>query len=204
MVSALAYAAEKGLVHRDINPSNVIVLPNDRIKLIDFGLAGPIGTDDFQPDGNFHYQAPELFDGEPADFRSDIFSLGLTAFHMVSGRLPFLSENPAEVMKMMRTRTIPDPGKQVEDLPEILRQFILTACSRDPDQRFQTPKQAQAFLSNETPVKKIHPALPGKALTRTLTFEIGPGREEEFSRLIHELDQKLVKINSRIRKSKKG
>ncbi|MCM2284667.1 MAG: protein kinase [Desulfobacula sp.] len=204
MVSALAYAAEKGLVHRDINPSNVIVLPNDRIKLIDFGLAGPIETDDFQPEGNFHYLAPELMDGEPADFRTDIFSLGLTAFHMVSGRLPFLSEGPAERMKMMRTLAIPDPGKQVEDLPEILRQFILTACSRDPDQRFQTPKQAQAFLYNGIPVKEMHPVLPNRTLTRTLTFDIGPGREEEFSKLIHELEGKLAKIDSRIRKSKKG
>ena len=204
MVSAMAYAGEKGLVHRDINPSNVIVLSNDRIKLIDFGLAGPIGADDFQMDGNFNYLAPEIFDGEPADFRSDMFSLGLTAFHMVTGHLPFLSDNPSEQMKMMQTRIIPDPGKRVRNLPKILQEFILKSCKKDPDQRFQTPKQAQDFLLNGKPLKGNRPQRSDRTITRTLTFEIGTGREEEFSMLLSEFGRKLSEINSRIQTFKKG
>ncbi len=204
MASAMAYAGEKGLIHRDINPSNVIVLLNDRIKLIDFGLAGPIEAEDFQMDGNFNYLAPELFDGEPADFRSDIFSLGITAFHMVAGHLPFLSDNPADLMKMMRTKTIPDPGKLVVNLPEILREFILKACEKDPDKRFQTPKQAEEFLLKENPRKGKKPVRPRRKKKRTLTFEIDLDREEEFLLLANEFNKKLTEINSRIQNFKKG
>lgn len=204
MASAMSYAGEKGLIHRDINPSNVIVLVNDRIKLIDFGLACPIGGDEFQPDGNFNYLAPELLDGEPADLRSDIFSLGITAFQMVTGHLPFSTDNQAQWMKNMRKAPIPDPEKMVEDLPENLRGFILKACEKDPEKRFQTPEQAGEWLGSTplAPEKNLGPA-QGKN-TRTLTFEIVPGREKEVSILVSRFKRELEKINRNREMQPKG
>ncbi len=150
VLSAMAYAGEKGLVHRDINPANVIVSDNHQIKLIDFGLACPPGTDDSLMGGNFNYLAPELFDGEPADFRSDMFSLGITVFHMVAGHLPYDTTDPVQTMKQIRTVPLPDPGKLVKNLPRHLQEFILKACEKDPDQRFQTPDAAQQWLTGRT------------------------------------------------------
>ncbi len=70
----------KKLVHRDINPANIMVSEYHQIKLIDFGLACPVGTDDFMMGGNLHYLAPEGFDGEPADFAATCFLLGSLPF----------------------------------------------------------------------------------------------------------------------------
>jgi serine/threonine protein phosphatase PrpC len=164
----MAYAGKKGLVHRDINPANIMVSEYHQIKLIDFGLACPVGTDDFMMGGNLHYLAPEVFDGEPADFRSDLFSLGITAFHMITGRLPWDATDSGEIMKQTRHQPLPDPGKQVKNLPGSLRAFILKACEKDPDIRFQTPDEARKWLVNATdfgpaPVRKSGPVLlPGR------------------------------------------
>ncbi|MCP3875131.1 MAG: protein kinase [Desulfobacteraceae bacterium] len=180
LASAMAFAAQKGLIHRDINPSNVIVLANDQIKLIDFGLACPAGTDDFQMGGNFNYLAPEQIDGEPADFRSDIFSLGVTAFHMVTGRLPFSEKNPAKLMKKMRTSPIPDPCIFVEDISEKLCLFIKKACQNDPKNRFQTPDQARDFLGMASKSQENVFSESKKKTIKTITFEIDLEKEEEF------------------------
>jgi serine/threonine protein phosphatase PrpC len=168
LLSAMVYAGKKGLVHRDINPANIMVSKDHRIKLIDFGLACPVGTDDFHMGGNLHYLAPEVFDGEPADFRSDLFSLGITAFHMVTGRLPWGAADSAELMKQIRHQPLPDPGQQMKHLPDSLRQFILKACEKDPDRRFQKPEEARQWLENATdfgpdPVRRSGPVLlPGR------------------------------------------
>jgi eukaryotic-like serine/threonine-protein kinase len=170
MLSAMAYAGDKGLVHRDINPANVMVSDHHQIKLIDFGLACPAGTDDLLMGGNFNYLAPELFDGEPADFRSDMFSLGMTAFHMVTGHLPYDTTDPARIMKQVRTAPLPDPGKLVKNLPRHLGEFILKACEKDPDQRFQTPDAARQWLADHTAV------LHNDRASARRTPEPGPGR----------------------------
>ncbi len=168
LLSAMVYAGKKGLVHRDINPTNIMVSEDHRIKLIDFGLACPVGTDDFLMGGNLYYLAPEVFDGEPADFRTDLFSLGLTAFHMVTGRLPWDTADSAQLMKQIRHQPLPDPSEQVKHLPDSLRQFILKACEKDPDHRFQTPEEARQWLANATdfdfsPVRRSGPVLlPGR------------------------------------------
>lgn len=203
IVSALCYAGEKGLVHRDINPSNVIVLPGDRVKLIDFGLAGQVAAQDFTMDGNINYLAPEMLDAEPADFRTDMYSLGVTAFHMITGHLPFVTDDPAKRMTMMKTGDTPDPGKELDHLPEVLREFILKACQRNPDQRFQTPDQAREFLSrgNEPTRNPVFPSAGKKS--QNIAFEIDPDREEEFLILLSEFDHRLKTINSRILYSNK-
>ncbi|MBF0467676.1 MAG: protein kinase [Desulfamplus sp.] len=218
MVSAMAYAGDKGLIHRDINPSNVIILYNDQIKLIDFGLACLSGTDDFQIGGNFNYLAPEQFDGEPADFRSDIFSLGITAFQMLTGHLPFSTQSPARLMQMISSSPVPDPGTIVKNLPEKLRYFIVNACKKDPAQRFQTPAQVLKWLDAETTEEKIvrsgygdfcakqipAPAKKDPILglndknRQTITFEIVPGKEKEFSELLDEFEKSIKQLGGSI------
>jgi len=194
IASAMAYAGKMGLVHRDINALNVIILPDDRIKLIDFGLACPAGTDDFQMGGNFNYLAPEQFDGEPADFRSDIFSLGVTAFQMVTGQLPFSSDDPAQQMKKIRTTPIPDPGKISQKLPEKLRLFILKACEKDPKNRFQTPDQVLDWLDSIQMSEQYGPIALQEKKTRTVTFSIVPGKETDFSMLLNEFKKDVLEL----------
>ena len=144
--SALAYAHHHGVVHRDINPSNIIVQPNDQIKILDFGLACPAGTEDYANTGTAYYMAPEQIDGEPVDQRTDIYALGITAYEMVTGRRPFPEDNVKTLLDMHLTRDIPDPTLIVPDIPDELRSFILKCGRFDPDRRFQNMDQAMTAL----------------------------------------------------------
>lgn len=134
---ALAHAHAKGLIHRDINPSNMMVLSDERLKLIDFGLACPDGSDDMEMGGALPYMAPELLDGEPADTRSDVYALGLTAFELVTGKKPHETGDLKSFMQQRKTQDIPDPIMQIPDLSQGLRHFILKACHRDSAARYQ-------------------------------------------------------------------
>jgi serine/threonine protein kinase len=111
------------------------------LRIIDFGLACPIGTNDYHPGGALPYLAPELIDGEAANEQSDIYALGITAYEMVTGKRPYPEDSASLLMKMHRTQDIPDPAEKVPDLPEALRRFILTACRRDPTARYQNVRQ---------------------------------------------------------------
>jgi len=144
--SALAYAHQHGIVHRDINPSNMIVQPNDQIKILDFGLACPAGTEDFSNTGTAYYMAPEQIDGKPVDQRTDIYALGITAFEMVTGRRPFPEENEKTLLDLHLTRDVTDPAHIIPDIPDALREFILKCARCDPDQRYQNMDQAMAVL----------------------------------------------------------
>lgn len=140
--AALTHAHQKGLIHRDINPSNMMVLSNERLKLIDFGLACPDGSDDMELGGALPYMAPELLDGEPADKRSDIYALGITAFELVTGKTPHDTSDAGRFMLQRKTEDIPDPIQQIPDLPQGLRHFILKACRLDSAARYQDAGQA--------------------------------------------------------------
>ena len=142
----LAYAHQRGIVHRDINPSNIIVQPNDKIKILDFGLACPAGTEDFSSLGTPYYMAPEQIDSEPVDQITDIYALGITAYEMVTGRRPFPEDNTASLFNMHRTQDIMDPGKIMPDIPDELREFVIKSGRRDPDRRYQDMEQAMAVL----------------------------------------------------------
>jgi CRP-like cAMP-binding protein/tRNA A-37 threonylcarbamoyl transferase component Bud32 len=143
----LDYAHKRGIVHRDINPSNILVQPNDRVKIADFGVACSVGTEDLEFAGTIHYMAPEQIKGEPVDPRTDIYGLGITAYEMVTGNKPFENADIAVVMDMHLNQNVPDPGEIVLNLPEKLRKFITRAARRDPNMRFQSSAEALEFLN---------------------------------------------------------
>jgi len=143
LCSGLQYAHKQGIIHRDINPSNIFIQQNDRLKILDFGLSCPIGTEDFASFGTMAYMAPEQINSDPMDQRTDIYAIGITAFEMLAGESPFPETDPQKLIDLHLNCGIPDPADVVPNIPEPLRQFILKACRQNPDQRYQ--KVTQAF-----------------------------------------------------------
>ncbi len=153
--SALAYAHKRGIIHRDINPSNIMVQPDDQIKILDFGLACSTGTEDFSNTGTPYYMAPEQIDAGPVDPRTDIYALGITAYEMLTGRRPFPEDDAIALLDMHLTQDIMDPGHLVPDIPDELRKFILKAARCDPDRRYQDVGQAMAALRPLAPDNRL-------------------------------------------------
>jgi serine/threonine protein kinase len=140
--SGLIYAHERGIVHLDIKPGNIMILPDDEVKIVDFGLACPCGSEIVDFMGTPFYQAPEQIDCMALDERTDIYSLGITTYEMVTGKRPYPEDNIGKVWNMHLNQDIPDPAQLVPDLPAELRDFIIKACRRDPAKRYQNVAEA--------------------------------------------------------------
>ena len=160
LCSGLQYAHKKGIIHRDINTSNIFVQQNDQLKILDFGLACPIGTEDFASFGTMAYMAPEQIKSEPMDARTDIYALGITAFEMLAGERPFPETDPQKLIDLHLNCGIPDPADVIPNISDPLRQIILKACQQSPDQRYQTVTQALDELNrlaDELGIASKHP-----------------------------------------------
>ena len=127
ILHGLGYAHDKGIIHRDINPHNIIVQGNEHLKILDFGFACPIGTNDLHM-GTIFYTPPEQIAGEPMDQRADIYSLGIMAYEMVTGKRPFPENNLGDLIESHLEKEIPDPAKIAPDIPTELQTFIIRAC----------------------------------------------------------------------------
>jgi CRP-like cAMP-binding protein len=143
--AGLRYAHARGVVHQDINPGNIFIAPGGRVKILDFGLAAPCGTESAMT-GTPFYMSPEQVECLPIDERADIYALGITAYEMMAGRRPFPEDDPHAVLDMHVEQDIPDPAEAVAGIPEGLRRFILKACARDPEARYRNIEAVEADL----------------------------------------------------------
>jgi eukaryotic-like serine/threonine-protein kinase len=134
--AGLHYAHQHDIIHQDIKPGNLFVLPDGRLKILDFGLACLCGAENMMT-GTPYYMAPEQVECLPVDERSDIYALGMTVFEMLAGHRPFQEDDPHETMDLHVEEDIPDPAEHIPGIPEGLRQLVLKACARDMDQRYR-------------------------------------------------------------------
>jgi serine/threonine protein kinase len=134
--SGLAYSHEQGLIHQGIKPTNIFIQPNDQVKLIDFGLAFPRGALDSSLGKTIQYMSPEQIEGDRIDERTDIYSLGITAFEMTTGQRPFPDDDMDEFLKIHSTQEIPDPRSLRPDLPDEFSRFVIQATQKSPDKRY--------------------------------------------------------------------
>ncbi len=142
---ALAYAHERSIVHQDVHPGNLFLVSGGRVKLVDFGLAVPCGSSG-SLSGTPFYMSPEQIECRLVDDRTDIYSLGLTAYEMVCGRRPYPDADAFRAMILHLENDVPDPALTVPDLPTPLRDFILKACRRDPGARYASAQDALKTL----------------------------------------------------------
>ena len=144
---AMDHAYTRDVIHRDINPGNLMVLKDETVKLVDFGLACSVFDEDQTLDGAYAYLAPELIQGGIPDLMSEIYALGITAYEMVTGERPYPEDDPAIFSRIRCCREIPDPALLVPQTPRRLVRFITKACRINPQERYSSMRQAIGELT---------------------------------------------------------
>lgn len=153
----IGFAHHNGIVHRDIKPSNIMVNRYGVVKVMDFGIAKMLGgrrlTKTGTQVGTVAYMSPEQVRDQPVDVRSDIYSLGVTLYELLTAHLPFESDSDFQVMSDHVNTPPPPPSRHYPYIPEGIQQCVLKALEKDPDRRYQSVEEFAAALGrSEQPV----------------------------------------------------
>jgi len=154
LAEAVEYLHKNGVYHRDLKPENILIGPDDRIHIVDFGIAllegarrvtWGMATDAF---GTPDYMAPEQIQGKRGDARTDIYALGIIFYEMATGNVPFRGDNSLSIMSQHMTATPPAPSKVNPSIPPGIEAIILKSIRRNPDQRYQNATDLIQDLKN--------------------------------------------------------
>jgi len=162
VAAALSAAHAAGITHRDIKPDNVMLRPDGYVKVLDFGLAklseraaepdkeaptrAMVNTDPGTVMGTVGYMSPEQARGQTTDARTDIWSLGVVIYQMVSHHLPFEASSNSDVIASILGKEPPPMARYARDVPEALEWVVTKALTKDPDERYQTAKEMMVDL----------------------------------------------------------
>jgi serine/threonine-protein kinase len=152
MAEAIDFAHERGVIHRDLKPANVMVLEGGGVKLMDFGVArveSSVMTRAGEVLGSPSYMAPEQIAGSDVSRRSDLYSLGVVAYEILTGRRPFTGNTVTTVIYKVMHEAAPAPRTWRSDLPEVYDRVFERALAKDPADRFESAEQLVAALAGE-------------------------------------------------------
>jgi len=214
IIDGLARAHEGGVVHRDLKPSNVMLTPDAHVKIVDFGLArrliseqsptlsGPSLTADGAMIGTIVYMSPEQIQGEPADARSDVFALGLMLFEMLAGRHPFQRKTYIETATAILREQTPPLSQFIEGRPEGLEETINRMLSKAPRDRYQSAAEVgralREFRGGTSSAVSLRPRSVAGSLTSIAVLPFSNrSRNEEFEYFVEGMTDEL---NARISK----
>jgi len=192
--SALEYSHTKGLLHRDVKPSNVFLTEEDRrVKLLDFGIA--VASDASEAKGGDqlfgtpYYMSPEQILGQALDRRSDLYALGILAYELITREVPFDAETVDDLLYMHLNAPTPDPRLLVPDAPADLCEFVLRATAKRAAERYPSCDDAVRFLRLATEL----PVVKSLELT-TLAISYHPSRRARVQEAIERLRGELHEV----------
>jgi serine/threonine-protein kinase len=170
--AGVGYAHRAGLIHCDVKPHNMIVTPDQRLKVTDFGIARALASIHPQEINNVVWGSPQYFSpeqaaGHPPSPASDVYGLGVVLYEMLTGRLPFIADTAAELSYMHRSVT-PTPPSQFNPLiPPTLEQACLKVLSKEPSSRYRTADQFGRVLISLSRSIKVSPTLAAATIKTT-------------------------------------
>ncbi len=188
VAEGLFYAHEREVVHRDVKPANIMVLENGLIKITDFGIArmrnNEVKTMTGMILGSPKYMSPEQVAGKRTDHRSDIFSIGVVVYEMLTGASPFVADNIHGIMYQTLNFNPPAPKTLNPDLPQVANYIIAKVLAKNLDDRYQSAKdlandlrRARAELTGGETHADLVASFPGE--TRSFVAPLGPLTREE-------------------------
>ncbi len=145
LTSAVSCAHDSYIIHRDIKPQNVMILEDGRVKIMDFGIAMALGSNELTQTnsvmGSVHYLPPEQANGKGSTMKSDIYSLGILMFELLTGKLPFKGDNAVEIAIKQMKEPIPSVCKINSNIPQSLENIVLKSCAKNPKNRYDSVKE---------------------------------------------------------------
>lgn len=177
--NALGHAHAADLVHRDVKPANVLVANGDKVKVTDFGIARAGGDSTLTAIGSVlgtaHYISPEQAAGQPATPRSDVYSLGIVLYEMLTGSVPFTGESMVAIASRHAAETVPTPSDARPEVPPGLDTIVATATARDPRDRYADGAAMASALYGEVWTPAATVPLPTSSLGADAMRELPSG-----------------------------
>ncbi|WP_298837037.1 protein kinase domain-containing protein [Clostridium sp.] len=161
IAKALQCAHTNGIIHRDIKPDNIMITKDEMVKVMDFGIAKVADartvTNSNKVMGTVHYFSPEQAKGSYVDCRTDIYSLGIVMYEMVTGKVPYNAQSAITIAMMHIQGSVTPPKEIIADIPENINQVILIAMQKEPIKRYQTAKEMSEVIGaiKENPNYKV-------------------------------------------------
>jgi serine/threonine-protein kinase len=150
-LDGIDHAHRMGIIHRDIKPANMMLTETGTLKVMDFGIARVLGTSRMTKQGNIvgtiEYMSPEQVRGQETDARSDIYSLGILLYEMLTGRVPFSSDSEYDLMRMQIENAPEPPRVFTAQIPQAVEQAVMRSLAKRPDARFQGAAEFRNALS---------------------------------------------------------
>lgn len=207
LTSAVACAHDSYIIHRDIKPQNVLIKEDGTVKITDFGIAMALNSNEITQTnsvmGSVHYLPPEQANGSGATIKSDIYSLGILMFELLTGKLPFKGENAVEIaIKQMREK-IPSVCEINPDIPQSIENVILKACAKNPKNRYDNVLEMHddiktALDEERKDEKRITYRYSENDLEETKVMPVIPDAKKKDDIKVEKISEEITKEDKKI------
>jgi serine/threonine-protein kinase len=160
LINGIATAHDSYIIHRDIKPQNVMILDNGMVKITDFGIAMALNSNELTQTnsvmGSVHYLPPEQANGSGSTIKSDIYSLGILMYELLTGKLPFKGDNAVEIAIKQMKEPIPSMRKKNPEITQSLENIVLKACAKNPKNRYDNVLQMKDDIEHALDLEHLN------------------------------------------------